>query len=77
MNEIQTINCIIIIYNIITNRCGQHDNGELKNNDSEKSENKENSNNKTEVIRIKTTEIASNKTKSLLEMQNKSFMTIT
>lgn len=26
--------------------CGQHDNGELKNNDSEKSENKENSNNK-------------------------------
>ena len=77
MNEIQTINCIIIIYNIITNACGQHDNGELKNNDSEKSENKENSNNKTEVIRIKTTEIASNKTKSLLEMQNKSFMTIT
>ena len=62
---------------LILTACGQHDNSELKNNDSEKSENKENSNNKTEVIRIKTTEIASNKIKSLLEMQNKSFMTIT
>lgn len=31
---------------LLLTACGQHDNGELKNNDSEKSENKENSNNK-------------------------------
>ena len=30
---------------LLLTACGQHDNGELKNNDSEKSENKENSNN--------------------------------